>query len=996
MKRLFCLLLGTLFLKGVVFSQNLNLIMPNSNLTCGTTVDVPIRATNFQNLVSLQGSIGWNSNQLSFVSIIDYGPTSLSLSASNFGTNNASSGILSFSWNDQNLNGISLQDSSILFKIRFTVVATSGAGVLQFLNSPTVLEAINLQLFSIPITVVNGAFNFICASPPPLSLILLPANAVCQNTIDIPVRVKNFLNLVSLQFTFSFDAQRLGFLNVSNFGPSNISLSATNFGTSLTSSGKLIFSWFDNDLSGESLPDSTVLFTLRFNVLSNPGQSNIQFIGNPTVIEAIDVANSNVPVNTVSSIITISCNQSNSLQLFIKDSTVDCGSIVELPIRVNGYQSMLSHQGTISWDPAKFTFIDVSNFGPTILSQSISNFGTTLTSSGKLTFSWNDQTLTGVSLQDSTSIFKIRMNVIGVSGVSNFQFVNSPAIIEFINSGYSQVVPQITNGAISITCGSCNATVSPNISACLNATAVFTLTGSGGIAPFTFTYTINGGSPQTITTSTGNSISLPINTSVSGSFVYAFTNVSSTGCSQPLNISRTVTVTAPPSAGTLSGTQSICVGGATTFTSTVTGGSWSSSNTGVATINATTGAIIGIAAGTATMTYTVTGTGGCADATATRQITINTTPTGALSGTQSICVGGATTFTSTVTGGSWSSSNTGVATINATTGVISGVAAGTATMTYTVTGTGGCADATATRTVAINALPIATIQPPLSNYICQGSSVLLSATGGLTYQWFLNGQLITGFNSNIYNASVAGVYTVRTTNVLGCVSLVSNSIALTLITSPVSDFTYDKYCAGVSMQFSHTSIITGSGMVTYSWSTKVISIEAPPGNNRYRTINAVIGQQVQLAARTFVNASYNWSPSIGLNNYNIFNPVFNFNQEKEYLIKIITQAGCVALDTQLVRVFDRIEIFVADAFTPNSDGKNDKIIPKLVGVQSLKFFKIFNRWGQLLYSSNIEGEGWDGLYKGVRQQTDTYAWIAEGVDILNNPIKRSGTFILIR
>jgi len=399
-------------------------------------------------------------------------------------------------------------------------------------------------------------------------------------------------------------------------------------------------------------------------------------------------------------------------------------------------------------------------------------------------------------------------------------------------------------------------------------------------------------------------------------------------------------------------------------------------------------------------------------------------------------VGGSTTFVSTVTGGSWTSSNTSIATVNATTGVVTGVTASTATMTYTVAGTGGCADATATRTVTVNPLPIAIIQTPASTAICQGSTLLLTAGGGISYQWFLSNQAINGANAANYNASQPGVYTVKATSPQGCVSGMSNPVTLSIINAPVADFSFDKYCAGVLIQFSNLSTTVGSGVVAYSWlfgdgisstlptpthtylqagtfsvslsvtptacpnlrSTKVKSIvvEKNPGNIRYRTINAVIGQQVQLNARNFVNANYNWAPSVGLNNYNTSAPIFNFNQEKEYLIKIITQAGCVSTDTQLIRVFDRIDIFVADAFTPNSDGKNDKIVPKLVGVQNLNYFKVINRWGQLLYTTNIEGEGWDGFYKGVKQQLDTYAWIAEGVDLLGNIIKRSGTFILIR
>jgi trimeric autotransporter adhesin len=195
------------------------------------------------------------------------------------------------------------------------------------------------------------------------------------------------------------------------------------------------------------------------------------------------------------------------------------------------------------------------------------------------------------------------------------------------------------------------------------------------------------------------SLTLPSNTSGSN---YAI-SVQSSGPNSSGN-SGSINITVPPSAGTLSGIQSICSNGTTTFTTNGTsGGAWSSSNINIATINSSTGVVTGVAAGTATMTYTVTGTGGCANATAIRTVTVTAAPSaGSLSGTQEICVSGTTTFGSSVSGGSWSSSNAAVATINSSTGVVTGVAAGTATMTYTVTGTGGCANATANRTLTVS------------------------------------------------------------------------------------------------------------------------------------------------------------------------------------------------------------------------------------------------------------------------------------------------------
>jgi len=95
-----------------------------------------------------------------------------------------------------------------------------------------------------------------------------------------------------------------------------------------------------------------------------------------------------------------------------------------------------------------------------------------------------------------------------------------------------------------------------------------------------------------------------------------------------------ITWTCPPDAGTLSGTQTICVGATTTFSSTVLGGVWSSGNAGVATINSSTGLVTGISAGgPVTMTYTVNAGGSCSVKTATRTVTVNATPSAPTIGT---------------------------------------------------------------------------------------------------------------------------------------------------------------------------------------------------------------------------------------------------------------------------------------------------------------------------------------------------------------------------
>ncbi len=298
-----------------------------------------------------------------------------------------------------------------------------------------------------------------------------------------------------------------------------------------------------------------------------------------------------------------------------------------------------------------------------------------------------------------------------------------------------------------------------------SSSAVVTFTGAGATAPYTFTYNINGGLNQTVTTTAGNSVNLSVITATPGTFVYNLVSVSSSfSCSQAQAGSATVTVTPSTNAGTLSGNQSICVGGNTTFTSTASGGTWSTSNAGIASVVSGTGVITGVAAGTATITYTVTGSGGCPNATVTRTVTVTTAPTaGTLSGTQTICVGGNTTFTSTLTGGTWSTSNAGIASVISGTGVITGVSAGTATLTYTVAGSGGCPDATVTRTVTVTAAPVAGTLAGNQSICVGGTTTFTSTVSGGSWSSSNTGIATINSSTGVITGVGAGTATITYT-----------------------------------------------------------------------------------------------------------------------------------------------------------------------------------------------------------------------------------------
>ena len=138
----------------------------------------------------------------------------------------------------------------------------------------------------------------------------------------------------------------------------------------------------------------------------------------------------------------------------------------------------------------------------------------------------------------------------------------------------------------------------------------------------------------------------------------------------------------------------------------------------------------------------------------------------------------------------------------------------------------------------------------------------------------------------------------------------------------------------------------------------------------------------------------------GLNNPPIKNPVGIYGAEIDsvrYTVLIFDDAGCLDSAHVTVKVFKTNPyVFVPTAFTPNGDGLNDDVKPIAVGVKQIRYFSIYNRWGQLVFRTSVNGKGWNGTIQGKPQGSNVYVWMVSAVDYLDKPIFLKGTVTLIR
>lgn len=182
----------------------------------------------------------------------------------------------------------------------------------------------------------------------------------------------------------------------------------------------------------------------------------------------------------------------------------------------------------------------------------------------------------------------------------------------------------------------------------------------------------------------------------------------------------------------------------------------------------------------------------------------------------------------------------------------------------------------------------------------------------------------------------------------------------------------------------------GCGADVVTKSQKVYRTNAFAGND---TIIA-IGQPIQLHATG--GEFYKWSPSAVLSADNIADPIVTLGHDEQLVLTATTAVGCATTDTIKFKVYRGPELYVPSAFSPNNDGVNDEFKFIAVGMKSVDVFTVFNRYGQIVYSSNQIMKGWNGKLNGISQPSGTYVWMIKGTDLAGNVHSKRGTVTLVR
>ncbi len=324
--------------------------------------------------------------------------------------------------------------------------------------------------------------------------------------------------------------------------------------------------------------------------------------------------------------------------------------------------------------------------------------------------------------------------------------------------------------------------------------------------------------------------------------------------------------------------------------------------------------------------------------------------------------------------------------------------------------------------------------------ICKGNTVKLYASDGVKYHWFANQPVFDNgtIADNFVNVipSVDTRYYVGITNQFGCYQL--DSVDVT-VNEPVNLTVCEDtgICRGKSIRLWAKSTVNN-----YSWQpgeslNKTDSDKplATPHNTTTYTVTAFsknvcpdehknvtvavydnpfvnagpdttleAGQRITFQPQVSDNVAYfNWLPHEGLSCYDCKTPELKADKDITYKLTVTTVHGCSASDELNVKVLcGNGAVAIPNAFSPNGDGNNDVFYILGWGIQLVKSFRIYDRWGNQVFirenvKANDKNNGWNGKVNGVDvPQTTTFVYIADIICNEGKLLQFKGTVILVK
>ncbi len=329
--------------------------------------------------------------------------------------------------------------------------------------------------------------------------------------------------------------------------------------------------------------------------------------------------------------------------------------------------------------------------------------------------------------------------------------------------------------------------------------------------------------------------------------------------------------------------------------------------------------------------------------------------------------------------------------------------------------------------------PWPTIVASPDTIICFRDSATIFANGGISYTWLPTAGLgCPTCQSTTARPSADQTYTVKGTDIHGCSNV--DSVTVSLRYRTVSTAFHDTdVCKNVAIQLNDTGATIFNWVPATGLSDPHVAnpIATPPATTVYTvyasygtcdpdtnyvnfivyplpTVDAgadqhlVAGTEVDLSATGTLIDRYLWEPYRSVNCDTCKDIVAHIMSTTTFTVTVTSIHGCKSSDTVKVWLFcDQSQIFVPNTFTPNNDGQNDVFYPRGSGISTIKSFRIYNRWGELMFERNNINindatNAWDGSYLGGEPRSDVYVYLIDATCDTGTPIFVKGDVTIVR
>lgn len=560
-----------------------------------------------------------------------------------------------------------------------------------------------------------------------------------------------------------------------------------------------------------------------------------------------------------------------------------------------------------------------------------------------------------------------------------------------VQDGSATSCSQAQSGSVIITVNSApTATISGTTAVCKNETSPYiTFTGAAATAPYTFTYTINGGANQTVSTTSGNSATVTVPTGIEGVFTFDLISVqdgSSSPCSQPQT--GTATVIIHPLPVTNFNFTNSCVNQAMSFydSSTVSNGSivawaWNYSDGSPIDTGQNSNHLFQNP-GTYMVSLLVTTNNSCTDS-MVKAVVAHPMPDAQFIATN-VCLGNSVQLndlstilsTDTLQSWTWNPGDGSPVSNNQNTSYLYS-ASGSYIIQLLIVSNFGCSDS-ATQTIIVNPNPIVNFTAndtigcePLCVNFLNLSSIETGANAAWLWSFGDGSPASTSQDiSHCYNNDSVFLpnyfsVTFTVTSDSGCVTTKSKNNYIAVYPNPIAGFTVQPQTTTITNPIiSMTDLSTGADF--WVWNFGDGSVPFTTGTDTTSAFNP--------APHTYADSGTYTITLIVSNQYN-----------------------CIDTAYQSIFIEPDILFFIPNAFTPDGDGINDTFSGKGVFINGFEM-NIFDRWGNLIYKTNDINQPWNGKANHGNEiaQADVYVYVIKVTDFQMRKYKYKGIVTLIR